>query len=110
MWPILAASIVALATVIERLLFVVREARKRKPEVVEKIFSSVEAGRIDEAIQAGKECKDFLARILVSGLSQRKQSFSNALARAAGQELKRFNQGLSTLDTIITLAPLLGLL
>ncbi len=110
MWPILATSMVALATVIERLLFVAREARRRKPEVVERIFSCVESGQIEEAIQAGKDCKDFLVKILVYGLRERKKSFSNALSRAASQELKRFNQGLSTLDTIITLAPLLGLL
>lgn len=110
MWPILATSIVALATVIERLLFIAREAGRRRPEVVEKIFSCMEADLIEEAIQAGKNCKDFLAKILVAGLINRKQSFSNALSRAANQELKRFNQGLATLDTIITLAPLLGLL
>ena len=32
------------------------------------------------------------------------------MLRAANQELKRFNRGLAVLDTIITLAPLLGLL
>ena len=110
MWPILVTSMVALTTVIERLLFVAREARRRRPEIVEKIFSCVQAGQIDEAIKQGKDCRDFLVKILVYGLSERKKSFSNALSRAAGQELKRFNQGLSTLDTIITLAPLLGLL
>ena len=36
--------------------------------------------------------------------------FSEALLRAANWELKRFNRGLSLLDTVITLAPLLGLL
>jgi biopolymer transport protein ExbB len=35
---------------------------------------------------------------------------SNAFLRAANQELQRFNRGLPVLDTIITLAPLLGLL
>ena len=29
---------------------------------------------------------------------------------ASGEELERFNRGLTVLDTIITLAPLLGLL
>jgi biopolymer transport protein ExbB len=35
---------------------------------------------------------------------------SNAFLRAANQELQCFNRGLPVLDTIITLAPLLGLL
>ena len=40
----------------------------------------------------------------------RDKSVSEALLRAANWELKRFNRGLTILDTIITLAPLLGLL
>ncbi len=36
-------------------------------------------------------------------------SFSNALLHASSVELQRFNRGISVLDTIVTLAPLLGL-
>ena len=37
-------------------------------------------------------------------------SLGNAFTRAASQEMQRFSQGLPTLDTCITAAPLLGLL
>ncbi len=110
MWPLLITSFVALTTVIERLLFISREKRRRQPEIVERILEHVEDGSIERAIQKGKDSEDFVARTLVYGLTHREKSFSNALLRAAGQELKRFNRGLATLDTIITLAPLLGLL
>ncbi|MCM8811782.1 MAG: MotA/TolQ/ExbB proton channel family protein [Candidatus Omnitrophica bacterium] len=110
MWPLLVSSLVAVSVVIERLLFIAREKRRRSPELVEQILSSAETGQIDEAIRAGKNSEDFVARTLVYGLTHREKSFSNALFRAANQELKRFNQGLPVLDTIITLAPLLGLL
>jgi biopolymer transport protein ExbB len=43
-------------------------------------------------------------------LGHREKSMSNAFMRAANHELQRFNRGLPILDTIITLAPLLGLL
>ena len=109
MWPLLLTSITALAVVIERLIFILREKARRRPELVGKILESVEQGRVAEAIASGKNCPDFVARALVYGLEHRAKSFSNALLRAANQELKRFNQGLSILDTIITLAPLLGL-
>jgi len=46
----------------------------------------------------------------VYALEHRERSLSNALRRAANSELKRFNRGLTILDTLITLAPLLGLL
>ncbi len=110
MWPILAASLAALTVIIERIVFIIREKRSRYPETVGKIFSEVEKGNIEEAIQAGEGCRDFVAVTLVYGLRHRRKAFSNALLQAANKELKRFNRGLPVLDTIITLAPLLGLL
>ncbi len=110
MWPLLLTSIVALTVVIERIMFTIRERRNRRHEIVEQILANVERGDIDAAIKSGQQTKDFVAKTLVYGLTHRHQSFSNALLLAANQELKRFSKGLSTLDTIITLAPLLGLL
>ncbi|MBI4433084.1 MAG: MotA/TolQ/ExbB proton channel family protein [Candidatus Omnitrophica bacterium] len=110
MWPLLVTSVIALAVTIERIFFLIAERSRRRQDVVEKILSEVEAGNFDKAIQTGNQSQDFVARTLVYGLGHREKSFSSALLRAAGQELKRFNQGLPILDTIITLAPLLGLL
>lgn len=110
MWPILLASLAALTVIIERIAFLIREKRSRYPETVDKIFSAVEKGKFEEALQAGEGCHDFVAVTLVHGLRHRHEAFSNALLQAANKELKRFNRGLPVLDTIITLAPLLGLL
>jgi len=110
MWPILVASLAALTVIIERIAFLVREKKSRYPETIGKIFSEVEKGDIEKAIQAGEGCNDFVAATLVYGLCHRHKAFSNALLQAANKELKRFNRGLPVLDTIITLAPLLGLL
>ena len=110
MYPLLLTSFIAVMVVIERLLFMWRERRRRYPDVVSNILSFTESGRIDKAIRLGQHSKDFVARTLVYGLSQRHKSFSNGLLRAANQELQRFSRGLPVLDTIITLAPLLGLL
>ena len=110
MWPLLITSIVALTVVIERFIFIIRERRRRSHGAVEQILANVERGNVDAAIKCGQQTQDFVARTLVYSLVHRQQSFSNALLLAANQELKRFSQGLSTLDTIITLAPLLGLL
>ena len=110
MWPLFLTSVISLAVAIERLWFITTAHAARQPKVVEKILACVEAGDIQEAIQAGEESGDFVARSLVYGLRHRAESFSSALLRAANRELKKFNQGLSVLDTVITLAPLLGLL
>ena len=109
MWPLLLASIVSLSVVIERLFFIAMEKARRKPELVESILVSVERGDLEAAATAGEGSGDFVARVLSYAIAHRDRSFASAFLRAANLELKRFNQGLSVLDTTITLAPLLGL-
>ena len=110
MWPLLVCSIITVATVLERLFFIIRGRARRKPELVEKILERVEHHDLSSAIKLGSDSRDFVARVLTFALAHRAESFSSAVLRAANQELKKFNRGLSVLDTIVTLAPLLGLL
>jgi biopolymer transport protein ExbB len=110
MWPMILLSFVLLTVVVERILFIIRENASREPEVVEKMLEAVERRDVESALAIGKKSKDFIARILVYSLSNRQYSLSNAFIRASGQELARFSQGMATLDTCITAAPLLGLL
>ena len=110
MWPLMFTSVVSLAVVLERFFFILSVSMKREPKTVEGILTCAEKGRIDEAIGLGQNSADFVARVLTYGLTQRDKSLSSALLKAANKELKRFNSGLSVLDTVVTLAPLLGLL
>ena len=110
MWPMILVSFVMITVVVERLLFIVRENASREPEVVEKMLEAVERRDIDGALAIGRKSKDYIAKILVYSLTNREYSLSNAFIRASGQELSRFQQGMATLDTCITAAPLLGLL
>lgn len=107
---LLLTSLMALTTVIERSLFIVREKKRRSPESVANILECAEKGDFGRAIKTGQNTSDFVARVLVYGLVQREKSLTSALLQAANIELKRFSKGLPTLDTIITLAPLMGLL
>jgi biopolymer transport protein ExbB len=109
MWPILLLVFLAITVVVERLLFIMRENAYRDHEMVEKILEKVEGGDVEGAMVLGKKSKDFVARVLVYALSNKDTSISNAFIRASNQELARFQQGLATLDTCITAAPLLGL-
>ncbi len=110
MWPILLVSFIMITVVFERVLFIIRENGNREREVVEKMLESVDHNDVAGALQIGRKSKDYLARILVYALSNKENSLSNAFIRASNQELNRFQQGLATLDTVITAAPLLGLL
>ena len=109
MWPLLLTSIITLAVVIERVIFLIIEKHKRDREVVQKVLLSVEHGDVPTAIKLASEDKDVVAHILAEGLLH-PDSMANAILNAANRELRRFARGLSVLDTAITLAPLLGLL
>jgi biopolymer transport protein ExbB len=110
MWPILVVSFLLITVAIERVLFIIRENRRREPELVDKMLEKVEANDIEGAVELGKKSQDYVARILVYAITHKEHSLANAFTRAASQEMQRFSQGLPTLDTCITAAPLLGLL
>ena len=110
MWPLLFAAIVAAVVSLERTLFIVSEKRRQNPEQVEKIFTLVESGNQPAAIQVANASTDFVARVLGFALANANLSISQAISKASALELKRFSRGLPILDTIITAAPLLGLL
>ena len=109
MWPILAASVIALSVALERLLFLGAETLRRDPACVREMLSAIATGDVQKARAAGAESRDFVARALARALENERQ-FAAAMLAAASLELRRFSRGLSILDTIITLAPLLGLL
>jgi biopolymer transport protein ExbB len=110
MWPLLLTSITALAVVVERILFLLGESHRRDPKLLNTILTLVEAGKADEAAAAGSSSRAPVVQVLVAGLQSRGESYTNGILRKANETLKSYNRGLSTLDTIITLAPLLGLL
>ncbi len=110
MWPLLLTSIISLSVVLERILFVIRIKMSRQPKTVQTLLMYVKQGDQAAAISTGEESHDFVAKTLTYGLKNQETSLTSALLQAANQELTAFSQGLTVLDTVITLAPLLGLL
>ena len=110
MWPVLLVSFMMITVAVERIIFIFRENSRRQPELVDKMLELVEAKDIEGALELGKKSQDYVARILVYAINHKEHSLGNAFTRAANQEMQRFSQGLPTLDTCITAAPLLGLL
>jgi biopolymer transport protein ExbB len=110
MWPLLFAATLALGTVLERVLFLLNERRKRDPRAVAAFFTAVDRGDLEEAVRTSEASQFFVVRTLGYALAHRETSLTNALLYAQEKELKRFRRGIPVLDTVITLAPLLGLL
>jgi biopolymer transport protein ExbB len=107
MVPLLACSIISLAVVIERMIFW-RRARSRGP--VEELLQLVERREFTKATELGGKLDLPAARVLTAGLAHRNPSLAKALEVAAQAEIPVLKKRLTILDTIITLAPLLGLL
>lgn len=110
MWPLLIASILAQGTVIERIIFLISERRKRDPKELNVFMDAVGQGDLQKAVRIGNISTYYVVRTLAYALANKQKSIENALLFAQEQELKRFRRGISILDTVITLAPLLGLL
>jgi biopolymer transport protein ExbB len=107
MAPLLLCSLIAVAVVIERYFFWRRISVRR---TAEKMFTLVENSEWAKAIDVGRKDDSPLVRVLISGLAHRNPSPAKALEMAAQKEIPFLKRRLAILDTIITLAPLLGLL
>ena len=110
MWPILIVSIIALTVVIERIFWWTGRWFRRDPKRIEKVFTAIEVGDVAEASRLSRESRDPVLRMMWNGLNHQHASLQGALQVAAGIEIKRAGRFLVVMDTLVTLAPLLGLL
>jgi len=109
MYPLLACSIISLTVIIERILFWIREDMLRDQSLVDDILELCRKGEWDEVRGRVAGSKDYIIRILVSGILHKEFSMTKAMETAATDEIKRMRSYLSVLDTMITVAPLLGI-
>jgi biopolymer transport protein ExbB len=110
MWPILISAIVAVAVVGERAFWWWRESRKRDPQKMEQLLAALENSDVAAATKIAEGSEDPVIRMVYRGLNHVHTSLQGALQLAAGIELKRAGRFLVVMDTLVTLAPLLGLL
>jgi len=110
MWPILIVSIIGLTVVIERCFWWTGRWFRRDPKRIEKVFTAIEQGDTTEASRLSRGSRDPVLRMMWNGLNHQHTSLQGALQVAAGIEIKRAGRFLVVMDTLVTLAPLLGLL
>lgn len=110
MWPLLLTAVIAVAVFIERVWWWVREARRSDPRRLEQVLAQIEDGDVAQASKLAENSDDPVLRMIWHGLNHVHCSLQGAMQMAAGIELERAGRFLAVLDTIITLAPLLGLL
>jgi len=110
-WFLLMASVVALAVIIERLLYL-RPARILPPTLLQEVIAVTRSGRIDDEVIAQLEQNSPLGRVLAAGvrnLYAPREVMKEAIEEAGRATAHQLEHYLTALGTVATLAPLLGL-
>jgi biopolymer transport protein ExbB len=110
MWPIGLLTLVSVAVIVERLWWWLLLSRNRSADMLDRVLTLLESGSMGDALKLCEGSRDPVLRVISAGITHRHASLQGALQAAAGVEIKRAGRFLTAMDTIITLAPLLGLL
>ena len=110
-WPLLLASIIAVALIIERLV-ALRRGRIAPAGLLQRVLAEYQQKGVSDALVADLERQSSLGRVLAAGLRNAKSSREvmkesiEEAGRAVTHELERY---LTTLGTIASISPLMGL-
>ncbi|MEA3470359.1 MAG: MotA/TolQ/ExbB proton channel family protein [Thermodesulfobacteriota bacterium] len=110
MYPLLFCSLLSLTLIIERFIFWTREENNRDRKLLTRFMELIETNNLKRAKEITEDTRDFIIRVLVCGIVHREFSLRDALQMSADEEMGRMRKYLPILDTMITLAPLLGIL
>ena len=109
MYPLLGCSILALTVILERSFFWIREDMRRSQPLVDDVLGLCQQSAWDTIRRKVQGSKDYVIRILVTGILHRDFSMAKAMESAAADEIRRMQRYMGVLDTMITVAPLLGI-
>ena len=109
MYPLLACSIIVLTVIVERLLFWNRVDRSRNQALVDEVLEMSRIGDWASVREKTRQSKDYIVKILINGILHRQFSMIKAMESAAAEEIRRMRRFMTILDTMITVAPLLGI-
>jgi biopolymer transport protein ExbB len=109
MYPLLACSVIVLSVIIERSIFWMRVDINRSRPLIEEVLELCRAGDWEAVRQKTAGSSNSIVAILISGILHRDFSMTKAMEAAAADEIKRMRRYMGVLDTMITVAPLLGI-
>jgi biopolymer transport protein ExbB len=107
MVPIIGCSLLALTITIERGLQFRSLGLSR---LADRMLSLAGQGKFTDALTLAEKRQSPTLRVLAAGILHRGQQPDKAMEAAGIAEVSQLKRGLSVLDTVITLGPLLGLL
>lgn len=109
MWPLLVCSIVVVTVIGERFLFWIQTKRKRNRELMDELLRLAESRDWQKIKERTRGCEDHVIRMLTVGILHRKYDMSKAMEAEARHMVRKMSQCMTVLDTMITVAPLIGI-
>lgn len=109
MWPLLGCSMITLTVVLERVFFWIGLERHRDRPLLDDVLDIARYGDWEKIREKTTGCRDHVIRMLAVGILHREFSLSKAMEAEAENTLKRMRKFMTVLDTMITVAPLLGI-
>lgn len=105
MWALLACSIVAVAVLLERCWFWSRLGLKKDESRAAELMANAESGAVIAPTGSGP-----VTAMLAAGFAVPPAERGKAMEVVVLEEIVRMRRGMSLLDTIITAAPMLGIM
>src|SRR6202162_2260612 len=102
MYPIVAVLVMAVAVVLERIVWWTIQTARREPDKLDKVYAALEQGNVAGAVNLARSSKDPLVRTVWHGLSHVHASVEGALQGAAGVEVQRAGRFMSVMDKTTT--------
>lgn len=110
-WPLLLASIIAVALIIERLV-ALRRTKVLPTGLLQRVLAEYRQGGVNEAMLSSLEEQSPLGRVLAAGLrnvGSSREIMREAIEEAGGGVAHELERYLTTLGTIASISPLMGL-
>jgi len=106
MYPLLLCSVITLAIIIDRSFFWLRHRNGRRPELIAELCNYAKNGQktAPDGINP-----DLIARVLLEGLVSTREEASWRMQQAGAREAGKMTRYLGVLNTMVSLAPLLGI-
>ena len=110
-WPLLFASIIAVALIIERMV-ALRRSKVLPSGLLQRVVAEYRQSGVNEAMLANLEAQSPLGRVLAAGLrnvGSSREIMREAIEEAGAVVAHELDRYLTTLGTIASISPLMGL-
>ncbi|MFT3849850.1 MAG: MotA/TolQ/ExbB proton channel family protein [Propionivibrio sp.] len=111
-WPLLFASIIAVALIIERMV-ALRRSKVLPAGLLQRVVSEYRQGAVNDAMLNNLESQSPLGRVLAAGLrnvGSSREIMRESIEEVGGAVAHELERYLTTLGTIASISPLMGLL